>query len=202
MRIERLTSVLEGEAKTSVESISCNGTFYATVLKFLKRNFGNPVTKIKVNIGTTTIESKRQNWFTTLSPTDQNQQHLPDVYWIQKSNSIVWNLVKSISTSFTLSSHSVFWSNLWFRLNRRHNKTPFIWRLDPKTSLGSIQPIGWNYTLQEAKLKQNQSSKDHFYKNRVHSNLISKDTMQNNKYKKEEPSKPEDKKEKLTCWLC
>ena len=56
--------------------------------------------------------------------------------------------------------------------------------------------------LQEAKLKQNQSSKDHLYKNRLQSNLISKDTQQNNKHKKEGPSKPKDSKEKLTCWLC
>lgn len=39
-------------------------------------------------------------------------------------------------------------------------------------------------------------------KNRVHSNFISKDTQQNNNDKTEETSKPEDNKEKLTCWLC
>ena len=43
MRTEQLMSVLEGEAKRSVESIGCNGIFYATALKSLKRDFGNPV---------------------------------------------------------------------------------------------------------------------------------------------------------------
>ena len=63
-------------------------------------------------------------------------------------------------------------------------------------------PLAEVIALQEAKLKQKKSSKNHFYKNRGHSNLISKDTSQKNKYKKEEPSKPEHNKEKLTCWHC
>ena len=36
-------SVAEGEAKQSVKTIGHNGIFYATVLKSLKRDFGNPV---------------------------------------------------------------------------------------------------------------------------------------------------------------
>ena len=43
MRMERLLSALEGEAKKSVESIGFEGIFYATALKSLKRDFGNPV---------------------------------------------------------------------------------------------------------------------------------------------------------------
>ena len=41
--MERLLSVLEGEAKRSVESIGISGIFYATALKTLKRDFGNPI---------------------------------------------------------------------------------------------------------------------------------------------------------------
>ena len=43
MRMERLLSALEGEAKKSVGSIDYEGIFYATALKSLKRDFGNPV---------------------------------------------------------------------------------------------------------------------------------------------------------------
>ena len=43
MRMERLLITLEGEAKKSVESTGCEGIFYATALKSLKRDFGNPV---------------------------------------------------------------------------------------------------------------------------------------------------------------
>ena len=43
IRMERLLSVLEGEAKRSVESIGISGIFYATELKTLKRDFGNPI---------------------------------------------------------------------------------------------------------------------------------------------------------------
>ena len=40
--MEQLISVLESEAKRSVESIGCNGIFYATALKSPKRDFFNP----------------------------------------------------------------------------------------------------------------------------------------------------------------
>ena len=45
----RLLSVLKGETKRSVESIGRNGIFYATTLKCLKQEFGNPnvVTHLK-----------------------------------------------------------------------------------------------------------------------------------------------------------
>ena len=43
MRIERLLSVLKGEAKRSIEGIGANGIFYPTALELLKREFGNPV---------------------------------------------------------------------------------------------------------------------------------------------------------------
>ena len=43
IRMERLLSILEGEAKRSVESIGISGIFYATALKTLKRDFGKPI---------------------------------------------------------------------------------------------------------------------------------------------------------------
>ena len=43
MRMERLLSVLDDKGKRAVESIGCDGIFYATALKSLKRDFGNPV---------------------------------------------------------------------------------------------------------------------------------------------------------------
>ena len=42
-RMIRLVSVLDGEAKRTVEAIGCNKIFYATDLKTLKRDFGNPL---------------------------------------------------------------------------------------------------------------------------------------------------------------
>ena len=48
--MERLLSVLRVEAKKSVESIGRIGKFYASTLKCLKREFGNPnvVTHLKL----------------------------------------------------------------------------------------------------------------------------------------------------------
>jgi len=42
IRMERLLSCLQGEAANAVESIGSSGMFYATALKTLKRDFGNP----------------------------------------------------------------------------------------------------------------------------------------------------------------
>ena len=49
IQMERLLSMLRGEAKRSVESIGRNSIFYATTLKCLKREFRNPnvVTHLK-----------------------------------------------------------------------------------------------------------------------------------------------------------
>ena len=41
--MERLISVLDGEAKRVVASVGQSGIFYASALKTLKRNSGNPV---------------------------------------------------------------------------------------------------------------------------------------------------------------
>ena len=43
VRMERLISVLEGDAKKAISSIGTQSIFYATALKTLKRDFGNPV---------------------------------------------------------------------------------------------------------------------------------------------------------------
>ena len=39
-----ILSTLDGEAKRTVDAIGCNKIFYATALKTLKRDFGNPLT--------------------------------------------------------------------------------------------------------------------------------------------------------------
>ena len=43
MRMTRLLSVLDGDDKKAIFSIGSNGIFYATALKTLKRDFGNPL---------------------------------------------------------------------------------------------------------------------------------------------------------------
>ena len=50
MRMERLLSVLKGEAKNYITSKGTNGLFYASGLKSLKRDFEEPlvVTHLKL----------------------------------------------------------------------------------------------------------------------------------------------------------
>ena len=43
MRMTRLLSLLDGDAKKAIFSIGSNGIFYATALKTLKRDLGNPL---------------------------------------------------------------------------------------------------------------------------------------------------------------
>ena len=90
--MERLISVLEGEAKRSAESTGGNGIFYGTALKSLTRDFGNPILalhlKIKALLGQPQLKSNDKTGLRH-SPTNQNHKYLADVSGIPKSNSVV-----------------------------------------------------------------------------------------------------------------
>ena len=43
IRMETLISVLDGDAKCAVAAVRHNGLFYASALKLLKQDFGNPL---------------------------------------------------------------------------------------------------------------------------------------------------------------
>ena len=43
LRMDHLMNSLDGEAKKSLKTVWTNGYFYATALKVLKRDFGNPL---------------------------------------------------------------------------------------------------------------------------------------------------------------
>ena len=43
IRMTRLISLLDGDAKRAIQSIGSSGLFYASALKTLKRDFGNPL---------------------------------------------------------------------------------------------------------------------------------------------------------------
>ena len=60
VRMERLLSVLDGEAKRVVSAIGRNGLFYATALKALKREFGNPYAVSFLKLKTVLDQSQTQ----------------------------------------------------------------------------------------------------------------------------------------------
>ena len=62
--MERLLSVLKGEAKRAVEGIGANGIFYPTALKLLKKEFGNPL--IVCHLNSSIYLSQLQFCFTNL----------------------------------------------------------------------------------------------------------------------------------------
>ena len=43
LKMDRLLSVLDGDAKHLIQSIGSSGIFYTTALKALKRDYGNPI---------------------------------------------------------------------------------------------------------------------------------------------------------------
>ena len=65
VRMDRLLSVLDGKAKRAVSAIGQDGFFYASALKLLKREFGNPLMvsylKLKVVLELPLIEHDDQN---------------------------------------------------------------------------------------------------------------------------------------------
>ena len=202
MRMERLISVLEGEAKVSVEPIGCNGIFYGTALKSLTRDFGNHVlvSHLKIKWPLEQLQLKPNNKTGLWHYPQQIKTTNTWLISVGCQNPILsyGNLSKAVARL----SH--YLCTQFFRATRDCNLTDGTIKLLPFEDWPEkrVKDQFNSLALQEANLKQNQSSKDHLYKNRLHSNLISKDTQQNNKHKKEEPSKPKDNKEKLMCWLC
>ena len=81
IRMERLLSVLDGEAKRKVISIGRNGLFYATAMKTLKSNFGNPMVvsflKLKVLFDLTQVTNENQAGLRTF-----HQQLISVIMWL------------------------------------------------------------------------------------------------------------------------
>ena len=50
LKMDRLLSVLNGDTKRSIQSIGSSRIFYATALKALKRDYGNPIIVSHVRI--------------------------------------------------------------------------------------------------------------------------------------------------------
>ena len=81
IRMERLLSVLDGEAKRTVISIGRNDIFYATAMKTLKSNFGNPMVvsflKLKVLFDLTQVTNENQAGLRTF-----HQQLISVITWL------------------------------------------------------------------------------------------------------------------------
>ena len=73
IRMERLLSVLDGEVKQTVMSIGRNGLFYATAMKTLKRNFGNPMVvsffKTKISFRSSSDDKRKSGRFKSIPST-------------------------------------------------------------------------------------------------------------------------------------
>ena len=91
-RMERLLSVLDGEAKRSIQTIGCNGIFYASALKTLKRDYGNPVV----------VSQLKLNAILDLPQLQSNDRTALRRYYQQLSSTIMW--LKSMGYNSSISS--------------------------------------------------------------------------------------------------
>ena len=77
LKMDHLLSVLDGDAKRSIQSIGSSGIFYATALKALKRDYGNPIIVSHLRVKSIpTDKNQRQNSFTELSPKTKNNHYM------------------------------------------------------------------------------------------------------------------------------
>ena len=77
LKMDHLLSVLDGDAKRSIQSIGSSGIFYATALKALKCDYGNPIIVSHLRVKSIpTDKNQRQNSFTELSPKTKNNHYM------------------------------------------------------------------------------------------------------------------------------
>ena len=82
--MERLLSVLDGETKRSVESISISGIFYATALKAVKRDFGNPIVMAHLKMKHLFKQPQIQNndHAERISSASKGNKYLANLHWV------------------------------------------------------------------------------------------------------------------------
>ena len=81
--MEHLLSVLEGDAKRVVSAIGRNGLLYATALKTLKREFGNPEAifflEIKSSLRSKSNANRRSKRSQAVSSTTKNSHYMVNI---------------------------------------------------------------------------------------------------------------------------
>ena len=205
-RMQRLLSVLEGEAKRSVEAIGHNGIFYATALKSLKRDFGNPV--IVSHLKIQSLLDQQQ-----IKPNDKiGLRH----YHQQVKITSTWLLFIGYKTpiiSYEKLSKAVALLPNYFRTqflkatcdcdltDGTINPLSFKVWLEKRVK-DLFNPLAETISLQDAKSSKHQHIKDQLIKNpyKIHTNHINKESKLD---EKEDKSKKQmENQQKMNCWLC
>ena len=191
MRLERLLSALEGEAKKSVESVGCEGIFYATELKSLKRDFGDPLVvshlkiktifdqpQIKPNDKIGLRKHHQQVKITNTWLLSMGYENL--ILYYENLSKAVTRLPNHLQTQFfkptrdcdlTVGTINLLTSENWLE---RRNKDLF-------------NPLAKIISIQGARTKQQQPPKDSS-KNKIYSNFMNaSNDKEENKEASEEP---------------
>ena len=205
LRMERLLSCLQGEAARAIQSIGISGLFYATALKTLKRDFGNPavVSHLKLK----SILDKPQIASNDRISLRQYQQQL--------KSTITW--LKSIGYTSYLSSTDVLTRAVmrlpihlrqsFFKTSRKHNFTEgettlmeFESWLSDKL-LEYFNPIANLISSheEESKLRKKPNIKELIKTNYQHQSMV---TSPENNFIPSEKVRVSCSSAKLKCWLC
>ena len=82
--MDHLMNSLDGEAKRSVKTVGTNGYFYATALKVLKRDFGNPLVVSHLKLKKL-FDQKQINIKDKLGSHSFNQQLRTCISWLSST---------------------------------------------------------------------------------------------------------------------
>ena len=190
-RMERLLNVLEGEAKRMVQSIGQSDIFYPTVLKCLKRDYGNltVVSYLKLNelFNQPQLQAKNKPGF--------QQQLKTTVIWLSsmvyhsaiRSSDNITKAVTRLPNYLRNKFYKEFKSN---DIDEKVDLLKFSHWLDERLS-EVHNPIPLIIHAEEKQKKKLETSSKHKDSNRIHS------LLEDNK-----DDKTDQENFKIICWLC
>ena len=198
--------MLEGKAKRLIEANGHNGIFYATVLKSLKRDFGNPVIVSHLRIQPLLDQPQ-------IKPNDKiGLRH----YHQQVKITSTWLLFTGYKTpiiSYEKLSKAVARLPKYFRTqflkatcdcdltDGTINPLSFKVWLEKRVK-DLFNPLAETISLQDAKSSKHQHIKDQLIKNpyKIHTNHINKESKLDEK--EDQSKKQMENQQKMNCWLC
>ena len=194
--MERLLNVLEGEAKRMVSSIGQSGTFHPTVLKCLKRDYGNPTVvsylKLKDLFDQPQLQAKNQPAIRSFQ-----QQLKTTVIWLSSMG--CHSAIRSADNiTKTVARLPNYLCNMCYKEFKRNDIDEYkadLWKfshwLDERLS-EVHNPIALIIKLKKnRKKKLKKLSSKHKDSSRIHS------LREDNK-----DDKTNQKNFKIICWLC
>ena len=200
--MQRLLSVLEGEAKRSVEAIGHNGIFYTTALKSLKRDLDNPVivSQLKIQFLLEQPQIKPNN--KVILRHCHQQVKITNIWLLSMGyKTLIISYENLIKTVAHLSNYL---RTQFFKATCDYGTINLLsfeaWLKKQVKDL--FNPLAQIILLQDAKSNKHQHIKDQLMKNayKIHTNHLNKESKLDEK--EDQSGKQMENQEKTSCWLC